>query len=207
MSPLALALLRRAAAYALLLAVLLALVPRVLGFFGLVGPSLDEEIAGVERSLAAAQVYGAEEAEANYARARRALAAARELQGRGDRFGARRRLAEARTDAISAQRVALTTREQSRRAAQKVVAEADRRMNELEDLYEQVTRDLDKPTVSRLFSLMKATRQKAASQWLAFEQRSYGRVLADERDVLDALDAARLELRAAQAGRRQAPAK
>jgi hypothetical protein len=207
MSPLALALLRRATTFALLLAVLLAVVPRVLGFFGLIGPSLDEEIAGVERSLAAAQAYGALESEENYARARATLAAARELQGRGERLQARRRLAEAGAAAISAQRVALTTREQSRRAAQKAVAETDRRMNDLEDLYEQVTRDLDKPTVSRLFSLMKATRQKAATQWLAFEQQGYGRVLADEPAVQGALEAARLELRAAQAGRRPAPAK
>ncbi|MGE0454357.1 MAG: hypothetical protein AB7O37_16380 [Vicinamibacteria bacterium] len=207
MSPLALALLRRAAAYALLLAVLLAVVPRLLGFLGWIGPSLDEEIAGVERSLAAAQTYGAEETEANYAQARATLAAARELQRRGERFQAKRRLAEARSAALSAQRVALTSREQSRRAAQKVVAETDRRMNELEDLYGQVTRDLDKPTVSRLFSRMKATRQKAAALWLNFEQQSYGRVLADERAVIEALDAARLELRAAQAGRQPAPAR
>jgi hypothetical protein len=194
MSPLALALLRRGALLALVLAAALAVVPRALSFFGILGPSLEEEIAGVERSLDAARRYGAEESEPGYARARAELARARSLASRGERFATKRAVAAAREAALAAQRAALTGREESRRLAQRVVSETDRQLNELEDLYAQVTRDLAKPERDRLFSLMKRTRQQAAGAWLAFEEQNYRKVLAEEQAINAVLAAARREL-------------
>jgi hypothetical protein len=199
MSPLSLLLLRRAALYALVFAVLLLTVPRLLTAVGVLGPSVDEEIAAVEGMLQAAQAYGARVGDPDFGAATQALDRARAAATRSERFSAKRALVEARDHAIRAQRAALATHEEARRQAQKVVLETDRAVNELEDLYSEATRGLDRQATSRLLSMMKATRQKAASLWLAFEEENYDRVMEDEPAVREVLRAARTELRAARA--------
>jgi hypothetical protein len=197
MSPLSLLLLRRAALYALVFAVILLTVPRLLTAIGVLGPSVDEEIASVEGMLQAAQAYGAGAGDPEFGAATQALDRARAAAARSERFSAKRALVLARDHAIRAQRAALATREEARRQAQKIVLETDRAVNELEDLYSQATRGLDKQTTSRLLAMMKATRQKAASLWLAFEEGNFDRVVEDEPAVREVLRAARSELREA----------
>lgn len=205
MSPLALLLLRRATVYALVLAILLATVPRLLTWFGVMGPSLEEEIAGVERSLQAARSYGASASEPGYARAEKALGVARELAGRGERWGAKRAIEQARQAALDSQKAALATRDEARRMAQKAVSEIDRTLNELEDLYAEVAKLVEKQEAERLFSLMKTTRQRSATLFLFFEEQGYDKVIAGEPDVRALLASTRAELMAAR-GRRAAPA-
>lgn len=202
MSPLALLLLRRATMYAVVFAALLWATPKLLTSFGILGPTLDEEIESVERSLVAARSYGAPVTEPAYARAAQALLRAREAAGRKERWQAKRALAEARLDAIDAQRVALATREESRRAAQKVVAGVDRAINELEDLYSDVQKRVDKKEVDRLFALMKSTRQRSAVLVLAYEEQNYAKVVAGEKEVRELLASTRQELIQARAGGR-----
>lgn len=194
MSPLALLLLRRATIYAIVFVVLLLGVPKLLSFFGILGPSLDEEIASVERSLLAASSYGAPATEPAYARAAQALSRARETASRKERWQAKRAIAEARENAIDAQRVALATREESRRAAQKVVTEVDRALNELEDLFPEARNRTSTQEAERLFSLMKTTRQRSALLFLSFEEQGYDKVVAGEKEVRDLVASTRQEL-------------
>jgi flagellar biosynthesis GTPase FlhF len=204
-SPLALLLLRRAAGYALVFAVLLWASPKILTSFGILGPSLDEEIASAERSLIAARSYGASEQDPFYARAAQALIRARAAVARNERWQAKRAIAEARENAIDAQRAALATREESRKAAQKVVAEIDRSLNELEDLFADARKKVDKQEADRLFALMKSTRQRSAALVLFFEEQSYAKVVAGEREVRELLASTRQELLAARGGGRGKP--
>jgi hypothetical protein len=203
MSPLALLLLRRVTLYAVVLAVLLATVPRLLTAFGVLGPSLEEEIGSAENSLGAARSYGAKADEPAYKRAAEAIAKAREHAARSERWPAKRALGEAREAALEAQRVALATREESRRGAQKTVNEIDRQLNELEDLYGDVVKQLEKPEAERLLAMMKSTRQKSATLILLFDEQGYEKVLAGAADVRSILAATRAELLAARAARRK----
>jgi hypothetical protein len=196
MSTLALLLLRRVTLYAVVFAVLLGTLPRLLG------PSLEEEIVSAENSLGAAQSYGAKPDEASYAGAVGAIAKAREHAARKERWPAKRAIAEARAAALDAQRVALATREESRRGAQKTVNEIDRQLNELEDLYADVVKKVEKKDTERLFALMKSTRQRSAELLLLFEEQSYEKVLAGAAEVRPILASTRAELAAARAGKR-----
>jgi len=200
MSPLALQLLRRIAGYALVFALLLWAAPKLLTSVGLLGPGLDDEIAAAERQLHAAKSYGAPESEPAYARASQALQRAREAASRNERWQARRALVEARENAIDAQRLALATREESRRSAQRVVAEIDRGLNELEDLYTDIRKTIDKKEADRLFALMKTTRQRSASLFLLYEEQNYAKVVAGEKEVKQLLASTREQLQAARRG-------
>jgi hypothetical protein len=200
MRPLALVLLRRLAVYALVFALLLWAAPKLLTSVGLLGPSLDEEIASAERLLFAAKSYGAAESEPAYARAAQALQRAREAAARQERWPARRAIQEARENAIDAQRLALAQREEMRKSAQRVVAEVDRGLNELEDLFSDVRKQVSKQEADRLFTLMKGTRQRSATLFLLFEEQSYAKVVAGEKDVKELLEAARQQLRSAPRG-------
>ena len=202
MSPLALLLLRRATIYAFVFAALLWATPKLLTSFGILGPTLDEELDSVEHSLLAARSYGAATTEPTYARAAQALLRARAAADRKERWQAKRAIAEAREGAIDAQRVALATREESRRAAQKVVQGVDRAINELEDLYSDVQKRVDKKEVDRLFSLMKSTRAKSAVLFLSYDEQSYAKVVAGEKEVRDLLASTRQELIQARTGGR-----
>lgn len=202
MSPLALLLLRRVTLYAAVFAVLLATLPRLLTAFGVLGPSLEEEIVSAENSLGAAKSYGARVDEASYARAAAAIASAKKHAARKERWPAKRAIAEARAASLDAQREALAIREESRRSAQKTVNEIDRQLNELEDLYADVVKKIEKQDSERLFGLMKSTRQKSAALFLLFEQQSYDKVLAGAGEVRPILAGTRAELIAARAGKR-----
>lgn len=197
MSPLLVGALRRLAWLVLALAVGLLLVFRVLPAFGILGPSPGELIQAAADALETARVYGAEADQPQFAAAQARLAEARRLQGGGDSWAARRAALQARAEASEAQRAALVQREENRRQARKAVDEIDAMLNGLEELHSQATRGADRETLSRLLSVMKQARSTGAALLLAYEQGSYGRVLAEEEAVKAALVAARQDLEAA----------
>jgi hypothetical protein len=185
MSPLALQLLRRVAAGALALTLLLIVLPPLVTDLGIVGPTVGERIEAARRAVDAARSYGASTTNPELQAALSELDRARQLADRGERVQARRAAAEASARAVAAQRIALVQREQARREADRTVKEIDRRLNELEDLYGKVTAGRDKATASQALSLMKEARQVGARLFVAFEEGDFGRVLA-ERDATDA---------------------
>jgi hypothetical protein len=191
MSPLLIQLLRRLAALALLLALLLAVAPRLLRELGVIGPSGRELSEQAARSLEAARAYGATEDLPSFQAAVGELERARDLARRGEDRQAWRAAAQASAHAIVAQRQALSGREEQRHQAEAIVAHIDRLVSELEDLYVAVTPGLDKPRVARLLSLMKVARQAGASLGLAYEQGNYRKVVDDEKGARAMLAAVR----------------
>jgi hypothetical protein len=197
MSPLLALFLRRIAFAAIALAALLLVVPRVLRNVGVIGPRPAELVESAASSLEAARTYGAGEELAAYRAAQVELERARRLLAEGDGSKARKAALVATDQAITAQRQALARREDERRAGQAVVDEVDRRLNALEELYAQVTPNLDKPATSRLLARMKETRQAGAGLILAYEQGNYRKVMSDEEAVRASLDGMRSDLLAA----------
>ncbi len=191
MSPLAIQILRRLTALAITLAVALILLPRLLTEVGVLGPTVHDEIDAAARGVAAASTYGARDTDPPLAAAVQALEHARQLEARGKGHEARRAAREAQARAVEAQRYALAARDERRRKAEAIVADIDKMINGLEDLYGEVTPGLDKATVGRLLSLMKDARQTGAAVVLAYEQGNYEKVVAEERGVRDALGSVR----------------
>jgi hypothetical protein len=184
------ALLRRIAIAAVLASLALWLGPRVLVELGLLGPTAEERIASAERTVRAAESYGATAATRSYAEAKRALEEARgHLAGRRSR-DARRAADRAGALAIDAQKNALIEAEQRRRRAERVVKDIDARVNALEERFDQVTPGLPGPAVSALLSSMKEARQAAGAVFLAWEKGETGRVLEGEAPARAAVDAA-----------------
>lgn len=197
MSPLLASFLRRLAWAAVLLAALLFVAPRTLRHFGLIGPRAPELVESAARYLEAARAYGADEGLPEYREAQEELARARRLLSEGHRRAAREAAGAATERAIVAQRKALARSEDERRAAQAAVAEVDRRLVELEELYSQAAPRLSKAHLSPLLSLMKEARQTGAGLILDHEQKAYRKVIAELPSVLSALDSVREQLRAA----------
>jgi hypothetical protein len=197
MSSLALQLLRRLAVLAITLAIGLVVVPRLLTQLGVMGPTVDEEIAGASRAVEAARSYGAQDGQVPFDAARKELQSARELAERKHGHEARWAARRARASAVEAQRYALAARDERRRRAGQIVNEVDKMINGLEDLYSEVTPGLDRETVSRLLSLMKGARQTGAGLFLAYEQGNYDRVVEDEKGVREALRSVQQALQSA----------
>jgi hypothetical protein len=174
----------------------LLLVPRVLSELGVLGPGLDAELAQVSRSLDAARRYGGGEDDPTFQRAEQELAKARDLARAGQRWKARLASRRAAAAAIEAQRSALTTQEMARREAATTAAEIDRRLNELEDLYSQVTREGRPGTEKELLPAMKDARRAGASVLLAIEEGKYSRAVALRPGAIAALETTRTTLRA-----------
>jgi len=194
MTPLTIVVLRRFSGYALILAVLLVAVPRVLGFFGLIGPSMAERIAAGERAVAAARSYGADDSSPALEAAMAALAEARLAAQRGERMACQRATGRALARAIEAQRRALADAEQTRRRAEAIVQEIDTALNGLEDLYGKVAAGQPRSEVVRLLGLLKSSRQAGAGLFLAYEQGNMRKVLTDADAVMRQLAEARAQL-------------
>jgi hypothetical protein len=187
-------LLRRIAIVAVVVSLLLWLAPRVLTELGVLGPSAEDRIAAAERTLRAAESYGASPATPGYAAAGQALAAARSQLAAGRQRDARRQARRATDLAIAVQRQALVETEQRRRRAEALVQEFDARINALEDRFDRVTPGLPKPAVSALVSRMKEARQAAGAVFLAWEKGQPDRVLAGEAAARKAVEEAAREL-------------
>jgi hypothetical protein len=196
MTPLTIVVLRRLSVYALCLAALLVVVPRVLGLLGVIGPSPVERLAAGERAVAAARSYGADESSAALKAALLALDEARSLNARGERLASRRATDRAVDQAIAAQRQALADAELTRRRAEALVEEIDAALNGLDDLYSEVSRGLPRSEVTRLLSLIKSSRQAGAVLFLAYEQGNMGKVVAEGEAVKRQLGEARAQLAA-----------
>lgn len=195
-------LLRRIAIGAVAASLALWIAPRVLVEMGLLGPSVEERIGAAERTLRAAESYGATPATPSYGEATKSLQAARAILAQGRSRDARRAAERASALAIEAQRHALLESEQRRRRAEAIVKDLDARVNALEERFDQVTPGLPKPAVSSLMSSMKEARQAAGAVFLAWEKDQPERVLAGEAAARGAVDAAARGLeQAAQPGR------
>ena len=127
--------------------------------------------------------------------AEKELLAARSLLQAGRQREAKRAARRTTEKAVVAQRDGLIHGDQSRRRADAIVKEVDRRLIELEALYTRVSKAVDKKRLSELLSLMKGARQAGAGLVLAFEQEDFARVLAGETAAFATLDAVRAELR------------
>jgi hypothetical protein len=200
-SPLAVQLLRRLALLALLAAAALTLGPPLLRELGLMGGGPQAALDAAARGVEAARAYGGRDDDPPLAAALAELGRAKQLLADGEGRRARKAAEGARARAVEAQRLALARREELRRRAEKVVLGLDRRINDLEDLYGQVTPGLDRVTVSRLLGVMKEARAAAAALFLAYEQGNHSRVVEDEAAALEVLGAARKQLEAARKGR------
>jgi hypothetical protein len=190
-------LLKRLAVLALSLAVALLLIPRLLVELGMLGPTVEDRLAEAERTVGVARSYGAAAQDPAMAAAERELAEARRLLGEGRSREARAAAVRASGEAVAAQREALVRRGELRRQAQVVVADLDRGINALEDLYGEVTPGLPKPEVSRLFTRMKRAREASGTLFLAFEEDQYDRVIAGHAHARAVLQEVGKELREA----------
>jgi hypothetical protein len=197
MSPLLAVFLRRLTFAAIAFAVLLLVVPRLLRHLGVMGPRPAELVESAARSLEAARTYGAGEELSAYRAAVVELEKARRLLAEGAAQSARKAALAASEQAIVAQRQALARREDERRAGQAVVGDVDRRLNQLEEIYAQVTPRLDKASTGRLLARMKEAREVGAGLILAYEEGDYRKVMADEAEVRARLDGIRTDMLAA----------
>jgi hypothetical protein len=204
--PHTLRLLRRLSALAVALAVLLLLSPRILGYFGLIGPTAEDRIAEAERTMRAAESYGAREDWAAMAAARKELEAARRLAREGDHRGARAAALRATDRANEAQAAALVAEGQAERRVEAVVEDLDGQVNELEDMFEGLPEGLTRDSRSALLKKMREARKAAATVFLANDEKRFADALAHEQEARRALADTRAALEAAGAPRRQAPA-
>jgi hypothetical protein len=203
--PHTLRLLRRLSALALVLSVLLLLTPRLLGHFGLIGPTAEERIAEAERALRAAESYGARADWKPMAGAREEIEAARRLAAQGDHRAARRAALRAAERATEAQAAALVAEGQADRRVKAVVEELDEQVNELEDMFEAVRDGLTRDGRSALLKEMRQARKAAATVFLANDEKRFADALASEQEARRALAATRAALEAAGAPRPPVP--
>ena len=203
--PHTLRLLRRLSALALVLSVLLLLAPRLLGHFGLIGPTAEERIAEAERAVRAAESYGARADWKPMAGAREEIEAARRLAAQGDHRAARRAALRATDRATEAQAAALVAEGQAERRVRAVVEELDEQVNELEDMFEAVRDGLTRDGRSALLKEMREARKAAATVFLANDEKRFADALASEQEARRALAATRAALVAAGAPRRPVP--
>jgi hypothetical protein len=197
MRPLALHLLRRLAFFALLAAVLLAFVPRLLMELGVVGEEAAVAVERAGRAVEAARTYGATPQMQAMRDAERQLQSARDLVARGSGREARHAAAAATTAAVEAQREALVAQQEQHRRAEAIVDDVEKRLDELEKSYGVITTGLDKATVAPLFSLMKTARAAGGGLTLAYEQGDYAKVLRDEPKAVHVIEDTRTTLHSA----------
>lgn len=197
MSPLLVHFLRRLTLGALLVAVLLLVVPRLLTELGVLGPGAEALVATAAAGVDAARGFGATEDLPSFAEAGRELEAARSALRAGREGEARRAAKRAIEHAVVAQRDGLIRRDAERRRAEAIVNEADRRLIELEGLYGRALKNVDKSRVPELLSFMKAARRAGSGLVLLYEQDEFARVIAGEKEAFATLTAVRDELRKA----------
>ena len=195
MSPLLTLFLRRLAVIALLLAVLLLVIPRLLTQLGILGPRAEELLGSAASAVEAARSYGADEDLPSFVAAQKELLAAQTLLQAGRKREAVKAASRAAEKAVLAQRDGLTRRDQNRRRADTIVKEVDRRLIVLEVLYSRASKVADKKRLGELLSFMKGARQAGAGLVLAFEQGDFARVIGGEAAAFATLDAVRDELR------------
>lgn len=198
MSPLLVQFLRRLTVVVLLVAALLLVLPRVLTELGVLGPSAGDQVASAAKAVEAARSYGADDQLPSYLAAGKDLEEAQALLRSGRVREARRAALRAAEKAVVAQRDALVRRDAERRRAEAIVAEADRRLIELEALYGRASKTMGKARMAELLDLMKAARQAGSGLILLYEEDDFARVIEGEKAAFATLDAVRESLRRAQ---------
>jgi hypothetical protein len=194
--PFLLRLLRRLAAFALAMSVVVWAIPRVLVEFAIIGPDTLEYLQSAEQSIAAAQSYGAGPENAAFKAAQQHFAQAQALHRAGQGREARREAELAKESAVEAQRVALVRRTEIQQRAQAVYNDLDREIVDLEKLYSHATLGLDKQRTGDLLRLMKITRQSTGLLFLAYEQEDYQKVLEGEPKAREVIASTRKTLKA-----------
>jgi hypothetical protein len=190
-------LMRRVAAYALSIAVLIWAVPRFLIEFGVIGPTPDETISAAQRALDAARTYGATPDIPAFAAAQKELERARALAAQNHGRDARHAAKHAQNVAVEAQRQALVRKDEIHHQAELIYGDLDRQVNELEKLYSSVTPGLPKSEVSEMLSLMKATRVVTGAVFLAHEREDFQGVVDGDARAREAVAQMRSRLEAA----------
>jgi hypothetical protein len=175
-----LTLLRRLSTLALAIAGVLLVGPRLLAYFGVIGPSVQDRIAEAERAMHAAESYGARPDSAAMVAARQELETARRLAGQGRDRAARQAAQRARARATEAQAAALVNEGLAEQKAHAVVQDLDREVNDLENLYAKVSPGLDRPARSALQKRMRDARRAAAIVFLAHDEKRFADALARE---------------------------
>lgn len=203
--PHTLQLLRRLSALAFLAALAILLAPRLLAYFGLIGPSAQDRIAEAERMLRAAESYGASPDTGPLAAARQELEAARKLNAAGSHREARAAALRAVAQATQAQAAALVREGDAEKRAHEVVEDLDDQVNELEGMFDQVSPDLSREQRSALLKNMREARMSAASVFLAHDEKRFADALAHEQQARGALARTRTALEAVGARRRSPP--
>jgi hypothetical protein len=188
-------LLRGVAAFALVSAAVIFVVPRVLFHYGFLGPSTTQRVAAARRAVELARKYGATPADVPaLAAAERELASAEALAGRGENHEARHAAERAQALAASAQQAAIVGRDALRIRAKQVIDTLDQRIDELEDMYSSRSKGVGPERARHLFSRMKQARAGAAVLVLAWEQEDYRTVVAGEGRALAVIDDVRRDL-------------
>jgi hypothetical protein len=185
--PHTLRLLRRLSVLALVASVVLLLAPRLLGYLGLIGPSVADRIGEAERTLRAAEAYGARAEWESVAEARRELETARRAAAAGDEHGARRAARRAGRSATEAQAAALVRAGQVEKRAEEIVEEVDGQVNDLEDMFETLPEGLPRERRSALLKRMREARRAAATVFLAHDEDRFADALAREQEARRAL--------------------
>lgn len=199
--PHTLTLLRRLSALALATSVILLVAPRLLAYFGLIGPSVEDRIAEAERAVRAAESYGAKPDATALAAARQELETARRHAAEGNPRAARAAAARAGERAKEAQATALVEEGDAERQAHAVVEDLDGQVNELENVYEALSPSLTREGRSALLRKMRAARKAAASVFLAHDEKRFADALAHEAEARRVLSETRAALEAAGAPR------
>lgn len=194
-------LLRRLSALSLAIALILLVAPRLLAYFGLIGPSVEDRIAEAERAVRAAESYGAKPDATALAAARQELATARRHASEGHPRAARAAAARAGERAREAQAIALVREGDAERKAHAVVEELDGQVNELENMYEALSPSQTRDGRSALFKKMRSARKAAATVFLAHDEKRFEDALALEAEARRALAETRGALEAAGAPR------
>jgi hypothetical protein len=198
-------LLRRVAAGAFAAALAVLVAPRLLSYFGVIGPSAQDRIAEAERMVRAAQTYGATPEVGPLAAARQELETARRAAAAGDPHEAKRAARRALARAAEAQAAALVREEEAQQRAEEVVDDLDDQVNELENMFDQVAGGLPREQRSALLKRMREARRSAAILFLAHDEKRFKDALAQEEQARKTLAETRAALEAAGA-RRPTPA-
>jgi hypothetical protein len=194
MSPLALLFLRRVSLLALLGAAALVVWTRGSAALGVDAP---DKVARAEAALAVARDYGADDGVPSYVHGQKELAAARALLERGDRREARITALRAEARALEAQRGVIVEKESLRTRSEEIVAEIDRHLNEIETLYGDTVKTVDRARASGMLSRMKLTRSAGASLILAHEQGDHRKVVRERDGTIRLLEETRRQFEAA----------
>jgi hypothetical protein len=203
--PHTLQLLRRVAACAFAASLVILAAPRLLAYLGLIGPSAQDRIAEAEGMVRTAEAYGAAADAGAMAAAHHELESARRLAAAGRDRDAKRAARRAVARATEAQAAALVRAGQTERHAQEVVEDLDDQVNELENMYDQVSDKLSRADRSALLKQMRFARKSAAGVFLAHDEKRFADALAEERKARQALADTRAALQAAGAKRTSPP--